>query len=425
MKKLVPLSLFLLMIATTKADILQQADSYKTYSQQLDAIPRNEGCYKAVEIFTNKNVIAILCLCDLDRGYEMRLFCFDGNSWSSSRKPWKPPIQEWHFITVSNILQVYSINNSAEEAVISFYPLDETNKLSETPSKVLSFKTNEKYFPNETHRNYLRVVAIDPNELFIIGNYTEFRLNPISFLSAVLSGGHGLTSDRLFGMRVRDNTILGQYNIPEWIENNDYAVLKSVIVTSQNIFIGWLKGRQYALIEPSKFMCAQYDLTENRWEKPMELFRKNVDGSDGPFLAIDGNNVLHSVWSYVKFHNTKQTTIYEGSGVFYRSGYKTLTKTQTLSDTANLASKIIADKNGNIHIFMAQENFWGTFSETPDSGLFHLQPGKIGATLLISEPRMGSFDVAVSDNNDIHVVLVKATEKPRNAVLEYVKIVKQ
>lgn len=425
MKKLVLLSLFLLMIAITKADIAHQTDNYKTYSRQLDAMPSNEGCYKSVEIFTHKSIVAVLCLCEPDRGYEMRLFCFDGNSWSSSRKPCKIPIiQEWHCITVNNRIQVYSITNSAEETVISFYPIDETNKLPETPAKVLSFKTNEKYFLNERSRHYLRVVAIDSNEFFIVGNYTEFRLNPISLLSAVLSGGHGLTSDRLFGMRVRDNTILGQYNIPEWIENNDYAVLESVISTSQNIFIGWLKGRQYALIEPNKWMCARYDLTKNSWQRPTELFQAGGWGS-GPFLAIDSNGVLHSVWSYVKFHHEKTMTIYEGAGAFYRSGCETLTKTQTLSDAVNIGPKIIADKNGEIHIFMAQVNFWGTFSERSDSGIFHLQPGKIGATLLISEPRIGSFDVAVSDNNDMHVVLVKATEKPRNAVLEYVKIVKQ
>jgi hypothetical protein len=424
MKKLVPLSLFLLMIAVTKADIVQQADNYKMYSRQLDAMVGYKNYYKSVEIFTHKNVIAVLCLCHLDRGWEMRLFSFDGNSWSSSSKPCEIPIlQEWHCITVNDRIQVCSITNSAEGAVISFYALDEINKLSETPSKVLSFKRNENYFPNERSRHYLRVVATDSNELFIIGDYTESHMNPITFLGAALSGGHSGYARRLFSMRVRDNTILGQYNIPEWIGNNDYPVLESVISTSQNIFIGWIKGQECPLIEMNKWMCARYDLTKNSWQRPTELFQAGGYGS-GPFLAIDSNGVLHSVWSYAKFHQGKTGPIYEGAGAFYRSGFETLTKTQTLNDAANTEPKIIADKNGDIHIFMERSNIFGTFSETSDLGISHLQPGKIGATLLISEPRIGLFDVAVSDNNDMHIVFVKSTEKLENASLEYVKIVK-
>jgi hypothetical protein len=224
-------------------------------------------------------------------------------------------------------------------------------------------------------------------------------------------------------MRVRDNTILGQYNIPEWIDNSDYPVLESVIGTPQNIFIGWIKGQDCSLIEMNKWMCTRYDLTKNSWQKPTELFHAGGWGS-GPFLAIDSNGVLHSVWSYAKSHYEKTGTVYEGAGAFYRSGCETLTKTQTLNDAANTEPKIIADKNGEIHIFMERSNVFGTFSETSDLGISHLQPGKIGATLLVSEPRIGLFDVAVSDNNDMHIVFVKSTEKFENASLEYVKIVK-
>jgi hypothetical protein len=425
MKKFILANLFLLIISMADAEMTKQSDNYKIYSRQLDVMTHLEGNYKSVELFTYKNGIAVLCLCDLDRAYEMRLFCFDGNSWSSSRKIWEPPNQQWHGMTINGSLQIYSISNSAEKETISFYSLDGTNKLSETPSKILSFKTDEKYFPNEVSRQYLRVVAIDSNELFLIGKYTESKMNPITFLGAVISGGHSGYANRLFGMRVRDNTILGQYNIPERIENNGYADLASTIGTSQNIFIGWVRGQNYSFSGALKWMRAQYDLTENRWQEPIELFR-DEGGADfskfyaGPFFAIDSNNVLHSVWSYTRFRQKSPTTTGKGSGVFYRSGYKTLAKTQTITDAISPKSKIVADKSGKIHIFWTQNNTFGT----QDSGLFHWQSDGSKIDLLIPEQRVGVLDVAVSSNNDIHVVFVKFPEASRNTILEYVKIMK-
>jgi hypothetical protein len=421
MKKLVWLKIIFLMVSIAKADVTKQADNYKIHSQQLDAIPRIEGHYESVELFKHKKGITVLCLCDLDREWEMRLFSFNGNLWSNSRIVCEP-YQQWHGLAVDDSFQVYSMNVSDGQATISFYPLDESNKLSETPTKILSFKTNEKYFPKEVSRDYLRVIAIDSNELFIIGKYTESKMNPITFLGALMSGGHSGYASRLFGMRVHDNTILGQYNIPERIGNNDYAVLESAIGTSHNIFIGWIKRQNYSFSSAIKWMCAKYDLTENRWGEPVELFHDGGGASysqfyDGPFMAIDNNNVLHSVWSYGEWKLTKPVTIGEGSGVFYRSGYESLAKTRTVTDAVSTRPRIIADKNGKIHVFWTQDNTFGT----QDSGLFHWQPDGGKVDLLIREQRVGSLDAAVT-NDDVNIVFVKFDETSRSSILEYVKV---
>ena len=376
--------------------------------------------YENAEVFVDANdrIIVFSCFA-FKQGGEYRtkilLFVLTDKTWSNSELI-LPGIQIWQGMINNGKFGAYTRSDSLE-----IYGLASDMRLSSRPTKIIKMDANKKAFKQESRRYIRELLPLEnhPDKFFIVGEYSENRLNPIDLIGRVMSAGHWGFVRRIFGATSEQGQISGYYSIPQELKTNECMRSISCAVDDDKVHTVWLKDKEYSHASIA-ISYSSFNFPNKHWTGPVQLFRANKtseklrDHIDGLSLACDDNK-LYCCWArYASDLTSKDDWTWTKRagecGIYLCSRIDNQwTKPIIISDSGD-EPQVVIDNNGTVFIFWVEEK----------KGLFYKYKTKSGwsATHLAIKDRMirrkgfmylrkPSYSVFVDQHNALHIVYTR------------------
>ena len=388
--------------------------------------------YDSAEVFLEAdNHVIVLCSFGFwdggSRKKKTLLLVYDKERWIKSE------ISAWHGIINNGVFQVCRLEDikdseaTSRTLVISTHGLTSDMGLSSQPTNLVKMYERKKVFKREKSRQIKRILPLDtPDKFFIMGRYTEHRLNPVDLIGLVMSAGHWGFVQRLFGATIEQDRITGYYNTPEKPKTGEYIDSISSVYDSGRIHSVWLKSREYSPFSSSAPQIVQYasfDLSNNRWAEPTELFqgykysKTKLERFSPPSLACDKENVYCTwSWSIVNRTNFDKPIREEESGVYFcNKGNDKWNKPIKIVDLG-LQPRVVVDNGGTVYVFWIERNEGLFYNYKTDHGWSENLLAVEGRAIRVKETGVPAFPdapfaVAVDKQNNFHIAYIRARQR--------------
>lgn len=380
--------------------------------------------YDAAEVFVdaNNNVIVLSSFC-FRNNTKVLLFVFHNNTWTKSSIT-QVGFPHWRGMLVNGQFQAYSVYLSRLKVeAISIYGLTSDMKLSSRPEKIIKMDKSKKAFPQERNRyiHELFPFAGEPDKFVAVGYYIESRLGPIDLIRRIMSAGHWGFVHKLFAAPVEQYDITGCYGIPAKLKTNERLDKRTSVISGTKIHSVIQKRREYHS-DPDVILYADFDLSNNRWSKLVELFKDYKKRKESitflssfslPSLACYDENIF-CAWDWVVVNRTPKTleSVHAAeSGVYFCSRVDNQwTKPIKIADSG-IQPRVIIGNDGAVCVFWIE----------PEKGLFYkIKTGlswsntymavedKLIRTIPTAPPLYSPpFNVAVDNNHNLHIVYAR------------------
>ena len=345
-------------------------------------------------------------------GTRASLLVRDGKDWATSERRLDDYVS-WNTILRNGVLQELYTLTKSNVYDVSLYKITPDLKLPKEPYTVISRKGSVGYGGDIRQ---LVSISEEPNLYFIIGQYTQFSLDPITIMSHLLSGGHGDRRERPYGAVVENGAITGYYKIPgEKLRFRDTIGEMYAIPVDQKIHMVWAKHQDGVAPERELLQYSCFDLNDKAWSQAVMPFsyklRKDMKYyCSGPML-IRHNEILYCTWRWGIFPKNDEKQVVNTSGVYVSSK-----KDQEWSVPIHIAHSgrwpiMLPDTIGTLYIFWCEKG----------KGIFYKAntPGgwKTPAQVVIKDPLVRSkplyyfrkrpYDLVFDKENILHIVYAR------------------
>jgi hypothetical protein len=365
---------------------------------------------------------------------EVSLSVFHHNTWSKSsitqagRLPWRGMLVNGQF-------QAYSrLKEPSKVETVSIYDLNSDMKLSSQPAKTIKMDKSKKALPQERNRYIHELLPLtgEPDKFIAMGYCYEF--NPINLIAALMLGGHWGFVGRLFAAPVEQYDITGYYGIPAKLKANECLRQRTFVISGTRIHSVMKKGRDY-YSDPEVILYAEFDLSDNRWSKPVELFKdyKNRKTSitfrssfSRPYLACYNENI-YCVWDWDVVNRTPKTlraTRPAESGIYFCSRVDDQwTKPVKIVDSGVLP-RVLVGNDGAVYVFWIEPEkglFYKIKTGLSWSDTYMVVKDKLIKRIPIAPPSVpplfsSPFSVAVDQKGNLHIVYARCSVLERRPI---------
>ena len=390
-------------------EIIHQEVIYESLSFSLDlrsaSIFRNEDDH-IVMFYTTLSINPTAKTC-------IYFSVHDSNSWVKSEFCLEGD-PSWYGLEREGVLrELYTIQGPVKSNVYdaSSYKITPDLKLPKEPYTAISRKGSDGYGGDIRQ---LINVSDKPNLYFIIGQYTQFSLDPITLLGNFLSGGHGDRRERPYGALVENGAITGYYKIPgEKLRFRDTITEMHSVLHGDKVHLVWTKY-QDAGSDREMLQYSCFDLNDKAWSKAAMPFsyklRRDVEYFYDTPTLFSYRNILYCTWGWgVHPKKDKKDTV-NTSGIYTSCRNDEEWGPPTKVADSGASPKMLADSTGSLYVFwcakgkgiLCKENTQNSWN-TP-------------VHLILADPLVRSralffhkrpFDLVFDKNNDLHIVYTR------------------
>gem|GEM_PF-6341333 len=381
--------------------------------------------YDAAEIFVDRdNHIMAASSHHIDEADEHKVklllfVCAAEDQWVHTELI-EPGFPEFGALINNGFFQAYGIRHPQWKEnlfKLSIYSLTNNIELPSCATRVIQWNEKTHILKKEVCGRTRKILPVtgEPNNLYMIGDYTEYARDPFSIARALASGGHAGFNERPYIAKIENGSITEYHNLPVKLKDRECMRYLGSIVRGEKIHVIWRKYREYgSLYDPEILLYSCFDCRNRKWAKTTEPFvgykydtrrqyHRDVSGS----LNGDGKNVYCACYRVIDEKKHPSSAHRKESAICFSSmSNNQWSKPVKIVDTDyNCVPRVVIDNNGNLYVFWV-ENDKGLFFMRKDDAKWGKVISVIEHKRLSGYPSRMPFDIAVDKDNNLHIIYI-------------------
>jgi len=360
-------------------------------------------------IFFDNDQMVVIYRYSIEDIYNTSLFVLRGEKWSHNN--------------VTEPLRGLTYNNRFYVATKEFYDQKEKSEcykihsltgnaeISKIPDRIINAYVTKNW---DRGGDKILVVSKDPNCLYRVGIHTEYRYDPFSLLSLFVSGGHGGFVERPFMREIKNDSIVKFYKLSVTLHDREVMRYLNSKVVGDKIHVLWKKYREYgSSFDSDVLQYAYFDCAAKTWSETIEPFGEYKYSKkmvyDRLHASLDGDQEnLYCAWYWAveekkrpPYEHIKERAIYfnQCRGDQWNRPIKIYNCASLSIGDGDCHPKVVVDHKGEVYVFWV-EDYKGLFFKRRDGNSWS------DSIDVVENKRIKSFDIAVDNNNDFHIIYV-------------------